>query len=233
MKIAPPDLQVKTGGAAPSPESTTVPAGTATIGALRAEIPFGWDNEFEAVRVDVASFEIDRFNVTNAQFMEFVESGGYESREWWSEDGWRWLQESGTKHPWFWEHLENGWKWRGMFAFYDLPPAWPVYVTHAEAIAYAKWKGRRLMTEPEFHRAAYGQPGGSERTHPWGDEEPDHTRGNFDFLSSEPFPVGSFPEGQSAWGIHDLVGNGWEWTSSCLRTAAGLSRDAVVPSVLE
>jgi formylglycine-generating enzyme required for sulfatase activity len=101
-----------------------------------------------------------------------------------------------------------------MFEPLPLPADWPVYVSHAEASAYARWKGRRLMTEPEFHRAAYGAPDGNERAHPWGDAAPDPTRGHFDFQGFDPAPVGAHPAGASAWGVHDLVGNGWEWTST-------------------
>jgi formylglycine-generating enzyme required for sulfatase activity len=89
-----------------------------------------------------------------------------------------------------------------------------VYVSQTEASAWAKWKGRRLPTEPEYHRAAFGTPSGEERPYPWGSEPPDATRGNFDFRRFDPMPVGSFPAGASAFGVHDLVGNGWEWTST-------------------
>ena len=101
-----------------------------------------------------------------------------------------------------------------MFQEVQLPLAWPVYVSHAEAMAYAKWCGRRLPREAEFHRAAYGTPSGTERLFPWGDEQPDVTRGNFDFQQWDPTPVGFYPSGQSAWGVHDLLGNGWEWTAT-------------------
>ena len=70
------------------------------------------------------------------------------------------------------------------------------------------------MTEPEYHRAAFATPSGEERRFPWGDEPPDRTRGNFDFANWDPVPVGSYPDGASAWGVEDLVGNGWEWTAT-------------------
>ena len=88
------------------------------------------------------------------------------------------------------------------------------------------------MTEPEFHRAAYGEPSGEERRYPWGSSgggasivsaPPDRSRGHFDFASWEPVPAGSRPGGASAWGIHDLVGNGWEWTSTVFAPFAGFS----------
>jgi formylglycine-generating enzyme required for sulfatase activity len=96
-----------------------------------------------------------------------------------------------------------------------------VYVSWAEANAYARWKDRRLMSEPEYHRAAFGALD-SERQLPWGDAEPDSAvRGNFDFASFDPVPAGSFPAGASAWGVHDLIGNGWEWTSSLFEPFPG------------
>src|SRR5260370_4469530 len=71
----------------------------------------------------------------------------------------------------------------------------------------------KLPTEAQFHRAAYGtKDGRRERSYPWGDEAPGPTRGNFDFKAWDPLPVGSHPAGASAFGVHDLVGNGWEWT---------------------
>jgi gamma-glutamyl hercynylcysteine S-oxide synthase len=220
-KIPPDDLRIETTGEAPRHGSVTVPAGRATLGANRNEIRFGWDNEFESSVIEVEAFDVDLFDVTNHDFLEFVESGGYDHRELWAEEEWNWLREGTIRHPLFWERHHGRWMWRGMYEIYPLPSSWPVYVSHTEASAYARWKGRRLMTEPEFHRAAYGTPDGSERLHPWGDDEPDHTRGNFDYLSPEPFPVGSFPAGRSAWGIHDLVGNGWEWTATPFRPLPG------------
>jgi formylglycine-generating enzyme required for sulfatase activity len=111
-----------------------------------------------------------------------------------------------------------------------LPLEAPVYVTHDEAAAYARWKGGRLPTEGEFHHAAFGTPSGEERAHPWGDAVPDETRGNFDFAHWDPVAVGSYPAGASAWGIHDLVGNGWEWTST---TFAGFPGFTPMPSYRE
>jgi gamma-glutamyl hercynylcysteine S-oxide synthase len=202
------------GGDPPKPATVEIPAGIATLGANRTAIPFGWDNEFDEHRVHVDPFDIDVHSVTNAEFLEFVRDGGYATREWWSDEGWRWREQDGITHPMFWHDSGDEWFWRGMFEYVPLPAAWPVYVSQEEAAAFARWRGRRLPTEAEYHRAAFATPSGDERWFPWGDDAPDATRGNFDFLSWEPVPVGARPRGASAWGVHDLVGNGWEWTST-------------------
>jgi formylglycine-generating enzyme required for sulfatase activity len=103
-----------------------------------------------------------------------------------------------------------------------------VYVSLAEAAAFARWSGTRLPTEAEFQRAAYGAPDG-ERPYPWGSDAPAAHRGVFDFSSWEPEPVGSHPSGASAWGIEDLVGNGWEWTGSIFAPFPGFRPMASYP----
>jgi len=214
------DLRLPPGGrssAGKTSERIRIPAGTTTLGADRHRITFGWDNEFDQHRVDVPAFEIDVHNVTNAQFLEFVEAGGYRDPSVWSPEHWNWVQENRMTHPSFWSPPEGPAAsrcWVGMFDNIALPPDWPVYVSQAEAAAYARWKGRRLPSEAEYHRAAYGTPDGVERSYPWGEAAPSPELGNFDFARFEPLPVGSFPSGASAWGVHDLVGNGWEWTST-------------------
>jgi formylglycine-generating enzyme required for sulfatase activity len=101
-----------------------------------------------------------------------------------------------------------------MFEEVPLPLNWPVYVGYAEATAYARWAGKSLPTEEQWHRAAYGTPDGSQRLYPWGNESPSPHLGNFDFHRWDPTPVNAFPRGTSAFGVTDLLGNGWEWTST-------------------
>lgn len=197
-----------------NPRLVQIPAGTATLGAARASALFGWDNEFDAHDVAVPAFEIDALPVTNAAFLEFVDAGGYADRALWDDEGWSWIQTERVQHPAFWlcgsapaagaDHLQ--WQWRGMFEAFPLPPRWPVYVSHAEASAYARWKGRRLMTEAEFHRAAQGA-----------------SPGCVDFASYDPVPVGSYPGTASVHGVQDLIGNGWEWTSTVFAPFAGFT----------
>ncbi|MCU0251126.1 MAG: SUMF1/EgtB/PvdO family nonheme iron enzyme, partial [Vicinamibacterales bacterium] len=205
-----------------------VPAGRATLGADRAAMPFGWDNESPAWSVDVPGFAIERRDVTNARFLEFVQAGGYRDARWWDADDWQWLQAEALAHPLFWERVGDAWFWRGMFGLIPLPASWPVYVSMAEASAFARWRGARLPTEGEFQRAAFGSPGG-EREYPWGGDAPEPRHGVFDFASWDPEPAGSHPAGASAWGAEDLVGNGWEWTSTAFAPFPGFRAMASYP----
>jgi gamma-glutamyl hercynylcysteine S-oxide synthase len=199
----------------------TVPAGIVTLGLARDAKDFGWDNEYEAHTMAVPAFEIDRYKVTNRQYLEFMTAGGYETRAFWNEDDWNWKTAGGTSHPLFWKKDDGRWFYRAMFDEVPIDEAaleWPVYVSHAEASAYARWAGKSLPTEAEWQRAAYGSVDGNAKAYPWGNETPnaefDKRFGNFDFHRWDPVPVNAFPEGQSAFGIHDMLGNGWEWTST-------------------
>jgi len=229
QKKAPAGYHPRTAGVAPAQEWVDVPAGPATLGSNREDVVFGWDNEHPDLRVAVEPFSIERHDVTNSRFMDFVEGGGYDEPKWWTADDWQWIQSEQRRHPLFWERHDNSWFWRGMFELIPLPAAWPVYVSLAEASAFARWQGTRLPTEAEFQRAAYGSPSG-ERMHPWGDQAPTPEFGVFDFSSWDPEPAGSHSAGASAWGIEDLVGNGWEWTGSVFAPFPGFS---VLPSYPE
>jgi ergothioneine biosynthesis protein EgtB len=230
QKRRPADALSDRGGAPARPDRIRIPSGRTVLGADPHGVVFGWDNEFPEMAVDVPAFAIDRDDVTNAAFMEFVEAGGYREPRWWSAEDFAWIRSEGREHPLFWEHGPAGdYLWRGMFELVPLPSAWPVFVSHAEASAYALWSGGRLPTEAEYHRAAFGTPDGDERSFPWGEGSPDATRGNFDFHSWDPVPVGSYPDGQSAWGVRDLVGNGWEWTQTVFDGFPGFTAMAAYP----
>jgi ergothioneine biosynthesis protein EgtB len=207
---------------APRGETVEVPPGTATLGQARGA-GFGWDNEFDANTVKVARFTIDRYKVTNGEYLEFMEAGGYENRNLWSETGWRWKQAAGIKSPAFWKQVDGHWRLRTMFEEIPLPLNWPAYVSHAEASAYARCTGGRLPTEAEWHRAAYGSPDGMERRYPWGNDAPGPRHGYFDFARWDPAPVNAFPCGRSAFDVEGMLGNGWEWTSTPFAPFEGFS----------
>ena len=189
-KIAPP--------LSPLPESPPpdhvmidVPQGVATLGRCDG---FGWDNEFGEQQEDVPAFSISKYKITNQQYKEFVEQGG--------------------PIPPFWVKRGDRWFLLTMFEEIPLPPHWPVYVSLSHAQAYAQWAGLSLPTEAQFHRAAYGTSSGEERAYPWGDRIANGVHGNFHFRFWDPIPVTANPQGDSAFGVSQLVGNGWEWTST-------------------
>jgi ergothioneine biosynthesis protein EgtB len=202
-----------------------IPAGTTTLGLSREDETFGWDNEYDLHTVQVPAFEIDRYMVTNRQYLDFMAAGGYETRALWTDNDWNWIGGERITHPVFWKkqdqrEKDQGWLYRTMFDEVNLPLDWPVYVSHAEAAAYARWAKKSLPTEEEWHRAAYGTPDGHQRTYPWGRTATwgsvalNEKYGNFDFHRWDPAPVNAYDAGRSAFGVDGLLGNGWEWTST-------------------
>ena len=169
-----------------------IPAGRATLG-MADHGGFGWDNEFEAHPVEVPAFAIQRYKVTNGDYLRFMEAGGYQDQSLWRTGAWQWRTGQNITHPAFWSRAGAEWRYRTMFDEIELPLDWPVYVSHAEASAYAQWAGLRLPTEAEWHRAAYGTGQGTEREFPWGDEPPGPQHGYFNFARWDPAPVQAFP----------------------------------------
>ena len=170
-------------------EFVAIPAGNAVLG-QRAD-RFGWDNEFPLHTQAVPAFEVGKYKVTNAEYLRYVEDGG--------------------AAPPFWRRRDGAWRLHRMFDEIALPADAPVYVTHQQATAYARWANAALPSEAEWHRAAYGD---SERAFPWGDGAPNAAHGNFDFIGWDPIAVTANPAGDSAYGVSQMVGNGWEWTST-------------------
>jgi len=196
---------------APAHGMVQIPEGSVTLG-LRRDDPsaFGWDNEYEAHTVHVPAFMLDRYKVTNAQFLEFMLAGGYQEQSFWSADDWNWITQHGIAHPVFWKKNGEAWSYRRMFDEIPLPADWPVYVSHAEASAYARWAGKRLPTEAEWQRASCGTP-----------QNPGQEHGYFDFGRWDPFAVNAVPQSRSAFGVEGMLANGWEWTSSLFEPYPG------------
>jgi formylglycine-generating enzyme required for sulfatase activity len=163
-----------------------VPAGGTVLGRPEND-GFGWDNEFREYSADVPAFTIGRYKVTNGEFLDFVREGG--------------------AAPHFWTDRGGEWFFHGMFGEVPLPLHAPVYVTHEQAAAYARWAGGSLPTEAQWHRAAEGAP----------------AAGNLDFRFWDPVAVDATPEGNSQWGVAQLTGNGWEWTSTVFEPFPGFA----------
>jgi iron(II)-dependent oxidoreductase len=213
-----------------APRTIEIPGGWATLGLSRTDKnTFGWDNEYDAKSVEVPAFVIDKYKVTNGQYLDFVAAGGYENPACWTEEDWNWRVTRDIQHPAFWSRNRDRWYCRTMFDEIPLPLDWPVYVSHAEANAYARWAGKSLPTEAQWHRAAYGTMNNLERPFPWGAAAPSPSKGNFDFHGWDPIPVGASPDGESAFGVADLLGNGWEWTSSPFEPFPGFQRLSFYP----
>lgn len=228
-KVAPAGATTVRRAEAVEPAMQAIPAGRATLGLRRNSGAFGWDNEFEQHSVEVPAFRIGRYKVTNGEYLKFVRDGGYAERSVWHQADWEWKEGAGISCPQFWVRRGPEWRYRTMFAEIRLPTDWPVYVSHAEASAYARWSGGQLPSEAQFHRAAYGTPQGMERAYPWGNDEPSAARGNFDYKSWDPLPVNAHPEGRSAFGVEDLLGNGWEWTSTVFAPFEGFEKFPFYP----
>jgi len=207
------------------PRSVEIPAGPVTLGLARSNRQFGWDNEFESHTADVPRFAIDQYKVTNSQYLDFIADGGYDRPEFWQRHAdnsdWEWKEREQISHPAFWKREGSEWMYRTIFEDIPLPADWPVYVSQAEAKAFAKWTGKSLPTEAEWQRAGYATPNGDQNDYPWGEESPSGKFGNFDFGRWSPAPVNAFPDGKSAFGVEGMVGNGWEWTATEFAPFAG------------
>jgi iron(II)-dependent oxidoreductase len=193
---------------------TLFPGGPVEIGTT--DRATAYDNERGLHRITLAPYWIDVHPVTNGEFVGFIESGGYSSRNLWSEAGWVWLQESGATAPKYWERIDGVWMSRSMDRFAPVDPLHPVcHVSYYEAEAYARYAGKRVPTEPEWEAAASWDPdSGIKRSYPWGDDPPSGDRANVDQLSFDTAPVGAYEANVSPIGCRGMIGDVWEWTSS-------------------
>jgi iron(II)-dependent oxidoreductase len=204
--------------AAPSPVGgdLEVPGGPFVMGTDNEA--WAYDNERPAHVVDLPAFRIDAAPVTNGAYAEFVAAGGYDDPRCWTDEGWAWRQKEDLRHPQFWR-AEGGGTWsRRRFGWReDLPVDEPVqHVCWYEADAYARWAGKRLPTEAEWEKAASWGPDGRKR-------EPDVSHANLGQTHFRPAPVGAYPEGVSAHGCHQMIGDVWEWTSSDFEAYPGFA----------
>ncbi len=210
-----------------------VPGGEFWLGASR-HLFFVFDNEKWAHPVRLEPFRIARTPVTNREFAEFVDDGGYEHRGWWSDAGWEWRRQAGARHPVYWQREELGGKWqrRHFDRMVPLQPDHPViHVCWHEAEAYCRWAGRRLPSEAEWEMAAcwqgeYAVPTGAEKPFfPWGAGEADPTRTNLDWSRMDCVEVWALSPGDSPVGCRQMIGNVWEWTSSIFGPYPGFAPD--------
>jgi gamma-glutamyl hercynylcysteine S-oxide synthase len=216
LRVGPPVLT-----ADPPPPARTavtgevlVPGGPFTMGTSIE--PWALDNERPAHEVDVPAFFIDRSPVTNGQYLTFIRAGGYDEPRWWSAEGWRHRNEAGLTAPMHWQRDGDDWVYTRFGRTEPVHPDEPVvHVCYFEAEAYSAWAGRRLPTEAEWEKAARFDPAtGRSRRYPWGNEDPGSGHANLGQRHLSPAPAGAYPDGASPLGVHQLIGDVWEWTSS-------------------
>lgn len=195
-------------GLAPANTLITVAAGTVTIGKAFDDAYYGWDNEYGQHQAAVAEFKASQFLVSNQEFLEFVEDGGYEQAQFWNEEGNAWRQFTQAKHPTFWR-WHNGWRLRLMTEEIDMAWDWPVEVNYLEAKAFCEWKTQqtglhiRMPTEDEWYQLC-AQANVEELSN-----NAANANLHLDYYASS-CPVNRFQHGQ--W--FDVVGNVWQWTET-------------------
>jgi iron(II)-dependent oxidoreductase len=218
--------------AGPLPDDAQVPGGRFLLGSP-PQAPFLFDNEKWAHPVEISPFRIARAPVTNAQFAEFVEDGGYRRRGLWDQAGWQWREAAGAERPVYWRReAGGGWYARRFQDWQPLAADEPVvHVNWYEACAWCRWAGRRLPSEAQWEAAASGEPQDGrlaprKRRFPWGDASPTPERANLDGRALGCVDVAALPEGDSAFGCRQMLGNVWEWTAETFGPYPGFAPDA-------
>ena len=206
-------------GENPDNQMREIAGGVVKLGKSEDDLTFGWDSEYGNLEVEVKPFLASQYLITNGEFLEFVQAGGYNNSNYWNAESWQWKQLYNVEYPKFWIAQENNYRYRATFDEIDLPLDWPVEVNHYEAMAYCQWKGKntRLMTEAEWNQALKI----SEDS-----RLSNNYNLNLQFIS--PTPVGMFSENNQS-GISDLRGNVWEWLSSTFNPLPGFKVHDLYP----
>ena len=197
---------------APARGMALVEAGPFEMGAVWNS--FAYDNELPVQTVNLPAFKIDKLLTTNEEYAEFIKEGGYERREFWSAEGWKWREKENWKSPLYWKRSAQEWRVQTLFDEGLWLPAHPVTgISFYEAEAYARFMKKRLPTEAEWEKAASWDAGKNHKNRfAWGDESPTDELCNFHERFGGTTPVGSLPKGASSYGCLDMTGNVWEWT---------------------
>jgi len=200
-------------GAAPKNELIAFDGATVELGKSKTNPVYGWDNEYGYHQEEIVGFKASKFLVSNAEFLEFIEAGGYQTEVFWSEEGWNWIAFSGSEHPVYWQQQDDqSYQLRLMTQVIDLPMNWPAEINYLEAKAFCNWKSEvtgkhlRMPTEAEWHRMR--QPLATDQ--PYWDSAP----GNINLEGAmSPCPVDKH---EFAGGLFDLIGNVWQWTETAI-----------------
>lgn len=210
----------------------SVPGGTFMLGAPPGD-GFVFDNEKWSHPVEIRPFRIAKAAVSNADYLKFVEAGGYDKKEYWNDDGWMWRQQSALQHPVYWCHQSAGWQIKQFDQWLAMPMnAALIHVCWHEAQAFCRWAGRRLPSEAEWEAAAAAEPtvdglalSANKRHYPWGDDPPRTDQANLDGYALGSVDVGAHAAGDSAFGCRQMIGNVWEWTEDTFNPYPGFEPD--------
>ena len=209
-----------------------VPGGHFMLGAMPGD-QFVFDNEKWAHQIEIRPFRISRTAVSNADYLAFVEAGGYSERNYWDDAGWAWREANHLQHPLYWLPKGQNWQLRWFDRLVDLPlNAALIHVSWYEAQAYCRWAQRRLPTEAEWEAAAAAEEdsrgmtlSGIKREFPWGDYKPTTRHANLDGYALGCIDVSACSEGDSAFGCRQMTGNVWEWTEDTFKPYPGFTPD--------
>jgi len=215
--------------AGPLDGDADIPATEFMLGADKAAIADGgfcFDNEKWQHPVKINAFAIARAATSYRQYAEFVDDGGYQKRQYWDDAGWQWLQENSMSSPDGWRRGTDG-NWQIKHFDQWLPMrrhAAVIHVNWHEASAWCRWANRRLPSEAEWELAACG-PSQHKPKYPWGDERPTEKHVNMDSRAMRTIDVAALPDGDSAYGCRQMLGNAWEWTADTFHPYPGFVAD--------
>lgn len=197
-------------GVAPKNELLPVSGGEIALGKGRDNPLYGWDNEYGRMVETVKPFHASKYLVSNSEYLEFVEDGGYKTRKYWTEEGWAWATFKKAAHPVYWVNAGGIYKYRAMLQVIDMPWDWPADINYLEAKAFCNWKSEkigksiRMPTEAEWH--VLRRLVDTDQPH-W-----DKAPGNINlehYMSACPVNKFSF-----SGGFCDIIGNVWQWTET-------------------
>jgi 5-histidylcysteine sulfoxide synthase/putative 4-mercaptohistidine N1-methyltranferase len=197
---------------APAPVNTLLDIPARDIVLSKSAEYFGWDNEYGQFKTHCPAFQAAKYLTSNAEFLAFIDAGGYQDDQYWQEEGLSWRQYTQATHPTFWIKNGDTWKLRLMTSEVDMPWSWPVEVNYHEAKAFCQWqsirlgKAVRMPTEHEWY-SIYEHAGMS-------DEKVANSMDANLFMDhfASPCPVDQFAHGE----LYDVVGNVWQWTETSI-----------------
>ena len=229
-KIGKPETQILNAGGLTG--DVRIPGGVYMLGATQQD-GFVFDNEKWAHEVEIKPFSIAKAAVSNADYLKFVEAGGYRKKQYWDDEGWLWREESSLNQPVYWRQAESGWEIKQFDEWNPMPMnAAIIHVCWFEAQAYCRWAGRRLPTEAEWEVAASAEASAdgkslssTKQRFPWGNTAPRADQANLDGYALGTVDVAAHPAGDSAFGCRQMIGNVWEWTEDTFAPYPGFEAD--------